>query len=59
MRLRRNWQGEAALRDLPGVLPADPAEINGRIGELFGRKAPLHLELGMGKGDFLIAKAGS
>ena len=57
MRLRRNWQGEKALPTLTGVLPAEPKEIFGRVEEIFGRKAPLHLELGMGKGDFILAMA--
>lgn len=57
MRLRRNWQGEKALPTLTGVLPAEPKEIFGRMEDIFGRKAPLHLELGMGKGDFILAMA--
>jgi len=57
MRLRRNRQGEAALPDMPGVLPADPAQWRRDWAGVFGREAPLHVEIGAGKGDFVIASA--
>jgi tRNA (guanine-N7-)-methyltransferase len=57
MRLRRNWQGEAELPGLPGVLSLDPAACRGRWQDIFGGDQPLHLEIGMGKGDFLLAMA--
>ena len=56
MRLRRNWQGEAALPEMPGVLGVGvlPKPV---WQEVFGREKPLHVEIGMGKGDFLLAMA--
>ena len=57
MRLRRNWQGEEALHHLPGMLPSESEAVFGRLEEIFGRQAPLHLELGMGKGDFILGMA--
>ena len=57
MRLRRNYQGEAKLQDMPGVLPAGPASFHCDWAAQFNRKNPIHIEIGMGKGDFLIAMA--
>ena len=57
MRLRRNWQGEAALPDMPGVLRADLATWRQDWTGVFGREAPLHVEIGAGKGDFVITSA--
>jgi tRNA (guanine-N7-)-methyltransferase len=57
MRLRRNWQGEAALPGLPGVLSPEPALCRNGWQEIFGSQRPLHLEMGMGKGDFLMTMA--
>lgn len=35
----------------------DPLSLKGRWHERFGRKAPLHVEIGMGLGTFLVASA--
>ena len=61
MRLRRKpWVDEAihAYDDLvyPKDRPADEAE-RGRWQEIFGREAPLFVELGTGKGDFISRMA--
>ena len=54
------------LKNVPGAVEAieasqytvpKPTEWRGRWSELFGRKAPLHVEIGMGKGQFLMALA--
>jgi len=58
MRLRRNNQAREKLPLLPGVITEPPEKLYGRWEEIFQRKAPLHLELGMGKGDFILAMAG-
>lgn len=34
-----------------------PEEYKGKWDEVFGRKAPLHIEIGMGKGQFIIELA--
>jgi tRNA (guanine-N7-)-methyltransferase len=57
MRMRGNRQARENLKYLPGVLPSSPEQINGHWEEIFQRKAPLHLELGMGKGDFILGMA--
>ena len=57
MRLRRNWKGEEALPGLPGVLQPDPALLREGWEAVFGRAAPIHVEIGSGKGGFLIASA--
>ena len=57
MRLRRKpWVDEAIHAFDDFVFPKDkPAseEQKGRWSEVFGRSAQLHVELGMGKGDFI------
>lgn len=57
MRLRRNPRIDTAIHDFDDfVFPKDrPAseEQRGRWRELFGRDAPLFVELGTGKGDFI------
>lgn len=47
------------IRDYPGVilLGEELAPLRGRWHEAFGRMAPLHVEIGFGKGEFLIAMA--
>ena len=57
MRLRKNKQGEAALSTMPGVLI--PGENAPKLdwSAVFGRKAKLHVEIGVGKGDFIRAAA--
>lgn len=54
------------LRNIPGadaMIQQHPATIQGetdyrnRWGEVFGRQAPLHIEVGMGKGQFLLQLA--
>ena len=57
MRLRRNRQGEAALPSMTGVVSASAPVDRLNWTEVFGRHAPLYVEIGMGKGDFLMAMA--
>ncbi len=57
MRLRRKPWVDEAIHDFdafvfPKDAPASEAE-QGRWAEVFGRQAPLHVELGTGKGDFI------
>lgn len=57
MRLRRKPWVDQAIHDFDAfVFPKDaPAseEQQGRWAEVFGREAPLYVELGTGKGDFI------
>ena len=57
MRLRRKPWVDEAIHDFDSFVFSKDMEIGeekqGRWGEIFGRKAPLHVELGTGKGDFL------
>lgn len=61
MRLRRKpWIDEAILdfADFVYTKGKSPSEdIKGRWNEVFGRKAPLYVELGTGKGDFISRTA--
>lgn len=60
MRLRKKpWIG-AALDQFSDILvraEADPKRYNGRWHEEFGRRAPLHVEVGTGKGKFISEMA--
>jgi len=42
---------------MPGILEKNPTYYPGRWPEVFGREAPLYVEIGAGKGDFIIATA--
>ena len=57
MRLRRKPWVDAAIHEFDDFVFAkdnEPGEeIKGGWRELFGRQAPLHVELGTGKGDFI------
>ncbi len=45
-------------REFPEIVPGDEApSYRGRWAEVFGRSAPLHLEIGTGNGSFLAAMA--
>lgn len=57
MRLRRNWQGEAKLPAMPGVLGAEPEVLRAGWSTEFGGIHPVHVEIGMGKGEFLLTMA--
>jgi len=55
--MRRNWQGEQALEHMPGVLRADPDQYRRGWADLFGRQSSIHVEIGVGKGDFILTMA--
>ena len=60
MRLRRKpWIDTAILdyADFVTPLGGDWTAFSGMWAELFGRSAPLHIEIGVGKGDFLTELA--
>ena len=60
MRLRRKPWIDAAILDYADFvtpLGGDWTQFAGRWAETFGRTAPLHIEIGVGKGDFLTELA--
>lgn len=56
MRLRNIPRAEEVIADSPMVV-ADPEGMRGHWRELFGNDHPLHIEVGMGKGQFLTRMA--
>lgn len=56
MRLRNIPGADEAVKACPFVID-DPISFRGRWAECFGKKQPLHIEIGMGKGQFLFAQA--
>lgn len=56
MRLK-NVPGARETIDASAFTIPEPEVWKGRWQELFGRQAPLHIEIGMGKGQFLTALA--
>lgn len=58
MRLRKKPWITEAIKEYRHFVFLDPgAEVCGQWAELFGRRAPLHVELGTGKGRFISALA--
>lgn len=57
MRLRRKPWIPAALAEFDGLLLRPEEERRGRWHEAFGRPAPLHVEVGTGKGRFVSLMA--
>jgi len=57
----RRWRLRAKVRtfDRPGILQVEPAGLEGQAGwpAAFGRQAPLEVEVGPGKGEFLMEMA--
>ncbi len=48
------------IKEFPGVV-LDPQNLTGRVdfSDIFGRRAPVHIEIGSGKGIFLVNQAKS
>ncbi|MCC8126400.1 MAG: tRNA (guanosine(46)-N7)-methyltransferase TrmB [Clostridiales bacterium] len=57
MRLRHIPGSEEAVADSPYVI-AQPQDYRGRFDEFFGNNHPLEIEIGMGKGKFIMELAG-
>lgn len=57
MRLRHIPGAEEAIASSPYVI-REPKERKGRWGEVFGNENPIHIEVGMGKGRFIMELAG-
>lgn len=56
MRLRHIKGAEEEIARSPFVVQ-DPASLKGRWHELFGNRNPVHIEIGMGKGRFIMELA--
>ena len=56
MRLRNVKNAREIVDNSPFVVH-DPKEYKGRYNEIFGNDNPIELEIGMGKGNFIIDKA--
>lgn len=57
MRLRHKPWAQDRLNDYPQYVPADPAQLKGRWHERFGNNSPIHIEVGSGKGQFIVEMA--
>ena len=61
MRLRRKPWVDEAIHEFDAFVISKDQEIGeekkGQWSEIFGRQAPLHVELGTGKGDFITQLA--
>lgn len=57
MRLRRKPWAEDEIKASGHIIIPDPAAWKGKWNELFGNNNPIHIELGMGKGQFICGMA--
>ncbi|MFT8364017.1 MAG: tRNA (guanosine(46)-N7)-methyltransferase TrmB [Sporolactobacillus sp.] len=57
MRVRHKPWAEGKLAEYPQIVVANPKLCCGEWYEVFGREAPLHVEIGTGKGQFITAMA--
>lgn len=56
MRIRNIKNAEEIIKDNKYIIE-NPEKYKGHFQELFGNSNEIHLEIGMGKGDFIISKA--
>ena len=57
MRLRNNPKANEILENHEGVVVLNAKEHRGEWNKLFGNDHPIYIEVGMGKGDFIIGNA--
>ncbi|WP_270179630.1 tRNA (guanosine(46)-N7)-methyltransferase TrmB [Alkalihalobacillus sp. CinArs1] len=57
MRQRNKPWAEDMFAEHPTLVPNAPSELNGKWSEVFGNNNPIHLEVGTGKGQFIIGMA--
>ncbi len=57
MRLRKIKNAEARLRDNLGLFIEEPSLLKGHWQEKFNNNHPIYIEIGMGKGKFIIEHA--
>lgn len=53
MRLRTKKNTRVGLESQPDLIVLEPKTLKGRWRELFGNDRPIHIEIGMGKGQFI------
>jgi tRNA (guanine-N7-)-methyltransferase len=58
MRIRKKpWEAEELDLAAGGILIENPAALRGRWAEYFGGTGPIHIEIGCGKGRFIVTHA--
>ncbi|RYL93755.1 tRNA (guanosine(46)-N7)-methyltransferase TrmB [Sporolactobacillus sp. THM7-4] len=57
MRVRHKPWAKSLLRQHSEIVIASPKFYSGEWYEVFGREAPLHVEIGTGKGQFIVGMA--
>ncbi len=57
MRLRRVAGAQEKLDNNPHIMINKPSEHKGQWNSLFGNDNPIHIEIGMGKGQFIQGMA--
>ncbi|MER2255420.1 MAG: tRNA (guanosine(46)-N7)-methyltransferase TrmB, partial [Priestia megaterium] len=57
MRLRNKPWAKDKIAENPQYVVPNPAEYKGNWKEVFGSENPLHIEVGTGKGQFLVGMA--
>ena len=57
MRLRHKPWAQDLINDYPQYVPADPLSLRGNWQARFDREQPIHIEVGSGKGQFIIEMA--
>ncbi len=53
----RNLKNAKEILSSSDYLLENPSDYKGKFNELFGNDNPIHLEIGMGKGDYIIGMA--
>ena len=54
MRVRKRKGAEELLAENPQIVVANPEELKGKWQQRFAKKQPIHIEIGMGKGRFIM-----
>jgi len=57
MRVRKRKGAEELLAENPQIVVANPEELKGKWQQRFAKKQPIHIEIGMGKGQFITGMA--
>ncbi|QVK16794.1 tRNA (guanosine(46)-N7)-methyltransferase TrmB [Mycoplasmatota bacterium] len=57
MRLRKIANAEEILKNNPDYVKLEPQEYKGKWNRFFKNENPIHIEVGMGKGQFIIGMA--
>lgn len=57
MRVKHKKWAEPLIHDHPEKMVLNPEQLKGKWADRFPKKQPIHLEVGMGKGQFIIEMA--